>query len=289
MDGSLAAVRFPTSRGTAALALGGVLVTLGLAGCRPSGVRLIFAPRPGAVYRYRIHVTSTATTRLTGRPATTRREVADLVAVERVLTVDTTGARLKVDLTGPTSPPASYVVRVDRQAGLASIENVDGVPPAGGSGLQVQDLLPAVLGAPPDRPLHAGDRWRLSQPVAPPRLSPTAAPAPAASSSAPTRFEGSGRLIAFGVVHHRKVATTSSTGTIDVAPVAVSNLVGLQGQETVTTVVTRAVADGSIESDSARTAGTFAIVLPGAAHPGQAALVTGQLTVVTESTVERTD
>jgi hypothetical protein len=271
-------VGFPTSRATAALALGGLMATVGLAGCRPSGVRLIFAPRPGAVYRYRIHVASTSTTRLTGRPPTTRDEVADLLAFDRVLSVDAGGARLQVDLTGSTSPPVTYIVRVDRQAGLVGIETVNGLPPASVSGLQVQDLLPAVIGAPPDRPLQGGDSWRVSQPVTLPGLSPT-------------HLLGSGRLVAFGVVHHRKVATTNSTGALDVAaaPSAAPGAVGLQGEETVTTTVTRAVADGSIESDSARTAGTFDIVLPSAAKPGQAPLVTGQLTIVTQSTVERTD
>jgi hypothetical protein len=271
-------VRSRIIRHAGAVVLAGLL-SVALGGCRPAGAQLSFVPRPGTVYRYRIAVTSTSTTRLAGQAPTTRREVADLAAVDRVLDVDASGSTLQVDITGASVPPASYVVRLDHQAGLVSIESVNGEPPAEVAGLQVQDLVPAVVGAPPDRPLRPGDRWRLDQPVALPGL-------------APTRLVGSGRLVAFGVQHQRKLATTSASATIDVAPApplpaASATAVGLQGRETITTVVTRAVSDGAIESDTAHTLGLFEIVLPGAGSPGQTVLVTGQLSVVTESTVER--
>jgi hypothetical protein len=256
---------------------------LGLVACRPATVQLAFAPRPGAVYRFAVHVQSKSTTRLSGQPPRTRTDDVQLEAVDTVLSTTGSGSRLRVDVSRRSTAVASYLVRLDRQASLIGIDTVNGEPAAQLSndlgGLELQYLLPAAVGAPANRSLQSGDRWRLEEPFAVPNV-------------APTRLLERGRLDRFGVLHGRRVAVTTTAGTLDVAPLPQASgtgQVGLRGREHTTTSVTRDVLDGSIERSTAVTNGLFDIILVSTTGPNGAPLVTGQLTLEVRSTTSRLD
>jgi hypothetical protein len=257
--------------------------SLALSACRPPTVRLAFAPRPGAIYRFAVHVESTSTTRLSGQAPKTRTDDVQLEAVDTVLATTPSGIQLRVEVSKRGAAVASYAVRLDRQASLVGIDTVDGEPAAQLSsdlgGLQLQDLLPAALGAPPNASLQSGDRWQTEEPFAVPNL-------------APTQLLEHGRLDRFGVLRGRRVAVTTTTGTLDLLPVqrtAAGAQVSLRGREHTTTSVTRDVADGAVEQSSAHTSGVFDIVLVSTTGPTGAPLVTGQLTLDVRSTTSRLD
>lgn len=254
-----------------------------LSGCRPSTVRLAFAPRPGVSYRYELHVRSTSVTRLAGQAPRTRTDEIDLTAVDTVLTTDASGSRLHVLVSRRATPVADYSVRIDRQAALVGIDAVDGAPAgrlsADLGGLQLQDLLPAAVGAPPDRALQAGDRWRSEATLAVPTFEPA-------------QLVQAGRLQRFGVVDGRRVAVTSADGTLALSPrattlVAGAGEVGLRGVERTATTITRVIDDGSIERASAHTSGLFDIVLLSTTGPSGSPLVTGQIQLDVRSTTRR--
>lgn len=251
-----------------------------LSACRPSAVRLAFVPAPGTTYRYAIHVQSRSTTTLAGQPDQRQSATVDLETVDTVLAVDADGSRLRVQVSEHGRSMGSYLVRLDRQAALISLEAADGRPLDVQAGLQLEDLIPSAGGPPPQRDLHAGDRWQVNQAVNLPRL-------------APARLIGSGRLKAFGVLDGRRVAVTETTGTVALGPGvppadsdgAPHADVGLRGRETTTSTVTRAVRDGAVEAASATTSGTFDIILFGQGS----ALVSGQLVLEVHSTTRRLD
>ena len=271
------ACRAVSLRGRCLLVVAACAVTGLLSGCRASTVRLAFVPVPGAVYRYRIHVDSDTTTRLTGKRESHEHASADLETVDTVVAVDSSGSEVRVDVREGDHATGTYLVRLDRQAGLISLEAADGRRLNAQAGLELAQLLPAAAGPPPQRSLHAGDRWAVDQALDLPRL-------------APARLRGSGRLESFGVLDGRGVAVTTSTDTVSLFPAeapagTVSGTAGvdLRGQETTTATITRSVHDGAVERSSATTTGTFDILLPG----NGAFLVTGQVTVFVRSSMRR--
>jgi hypothetical protein len=270
-------------RRTGATIVASATCAIGLVACRPATVRLAFAPRPGAVYHFAVHVQSTSTTRLSGQSPHTRTDDVQLEAVDTVLTTTEAGSRLRVDVSRRATAVASYIVRLDKQASLVGIDTINGEPASQLSGdlggLQLQYLLPAAVGAPANQSLQSGDRWRIEEPFAVPNV-------------APTQLLERGRLDRFGVLHGRRVAVTTTAGTLDLSPVqqtSGSGQVGLRGREHTTTSVTRDVVDGSIERSSALTNGLFDIVLVSATGPTGGPLVTGQLSLEVRSTTSRLD
>ena len=261
-------VRRRVARGAALAAIAA------LAGaCRSPDIRLAYAPAPGTVYRYAVHVVSTSTTVLSGRAPQRHADVLDFVAVDTVLAADQAGTRLRVEVSSGPRSLGSYVVRLDRQAALTGIDAENGQPLTAAGALQLQDLLPAVAGAPPDRPLRPGDRWQVNEPVQLPTL-------------AAARLVGAGRLDALGVLDGRRVAETRATGSIELGPTASGSAgqVGLRGHETIFVTSARAVDDGAVERSTASTKGLFDILL---LADGKAPLVTGQLVVNVSSTTRR--
>jgi hypothetical protein len=265
------------------MAVASLVCALALSACRPPSVRLAFAPRPGAAYHFAVHIESTSTTKLSGQAPHTRTDDVQLEAVDTVLVTTVSGSQLRVEVTKRGAAVASYIVRLDRQASLVGIDTVNGESAtqltSDLGGIQLQDLLPAALGAPPNQSLQSGDRWQTEEPFA-------------VANLAPTRLLEHGRLDRFGVLRGRRVAVTTTTGTLDLTPVertAAGAQVGLRGREHTTTSVTRDVADGSIEQSSAHTSGVFDIVLVSTIGPTGAPLVTGQLTLDVRSTTSRLD
>ncbi len=267
----------------AALTLAWLSAAALLGSCRPSTVRLAFAPRPGASYHYALHVRSTSVTRLSGQAPRTRTDEIDLTAVDTLLATDRSGSRLRVVVSRLGTPLADYTVRIDRQAALVAIDAVNGEPTGQLStdlgGLQLQDLLPAAVGAPPDLALRSGDRWHTAEPLTVPDFQPA-------------RLLQAGRVERFGVVDGRRVAVTTADGTLALSPRAASVTggraqVGLRGIERTATTVARVIDDGSIERSSAHTTGVFDIVLVSTAGPTGGPLVTGQIQLDVRSTTRR--
>jgi hypothetical protein len=273
------------------------VTTLALAACRPAATTLAFRPRPGAVFRYAIHVTSRSTTHLAGRAPTARTDQATFVAVDTVTDATAEGSRVQVLLQQTGTPTRTYEIRLNRRAELVGIDSVDGRPADAATGLEVEDLLPAAVGAPPDRPLRAGDSWAVDQAVQLPHI-------------APTRLRGAGRLEQFGVVGRRTVAMTTATATVALAPASESpglsppvppgflgiggplpaapaTDVGLRGWESTESAVTRAVDDGAIERSTSKTTGVFDILLTTTGD--RVGLVGGQLDVEVTSMTKRLD
>ncbi|HWW52748.1 MAG TPA: hypothetical protein VNY84_03220 [Acidimicrobiales bacterium] len=268
---------------TGAISLASLFAAALLGGCRPSTVRLAFAPRPGASYHYTLHIKSTSVTRLSGQAPRSQTDEIDLTAVDTVVTTDASGSRLRVVVSRIGLPLADYTVRIDRQAALVGIEAVNGEPAgqlsADLGGLQLQDLLPAAVGAPPGLALQAGDRWHTDEPLTVPDFQPA-------------RLVQTGRVERFGVVDGRRVAVTSADGTLALTPRPTRSTggvaeVGLRGVEHTATTVTRVIDDGSIERSSAHTSGLFDIVLVSTTGPTGNPLVTGQIQLDVRSTTRR--
>ena len=79
------------------------------------------------------------------------------------------------------------------------------------------------------------------------------------------RLTGSGRLASLGLRHGRKVATIESDFRLPVDRTTGDSptRLHLQGTQTTTATATRDVADGTIETETAHTAGAFQLlVLP---------------------------
>ncbi|MBV8980116.1 MAG: hypothetical protein JO086_04380, partial [Acidimicrobiia bacterium] len=131
----------------------------------------------------------------------------------------------------------------------------------------------AAAGAPPARPLAAGEQWTIDDHLT-------------LAGSAPARLRGSGRLESFGVIGGRKVASIRSSTRLPVStqsPLSGGQL-ALQGVESTLSNATRELADGAVEEASSTTTGNYQVTLtPGDQGPP----VTGTLTIEVRSKTER--
>ena len=254
------------------IALGGLL--LALADCGPGRVRVSYRPPNGSRATYRIEVHAVAVTRIADQPA--HRTVDDEVLIARHAVLGGTGAdrQVQVELRAPGGEPRSFVVRIDRAAQLAEVQEIEGLPAHVLGGLGLSEIFPEAAGAPPDRSLAPGDRWTIDQPV---RIGGPSA-----------RLTGSGRLASLGLRRGRKVASIESRYRLPVDRTTGDSptRLHLQGTQTTTATATRDVADGTIEIETARTSGTFQLfVLPPAGIPGPA--IPGTLDVEIRSVTRR--
>jgi hypothetical protein len=251
------------------------VTAVALAGCRPDTVRIAFAPRAGATYRYDVHVHAVTRSTLGDEP--TRRSVDDFVvhAEHRVITAGRTDTVLEVTLTIPDVGRRTFTAVFDRGAQLSRIESIEGVPAEALGQLGLSEILPGAAGAPPQRRLAPGDRWAIN------------APAEALGGKG-SRLRGEGRLVQLGVVRGRDVATvesryrlpvrrTTSSGDADIA---------LDGSQTTIVRTERSLRDGAVQSADATTNAHYHVVLtPPAGASG--APVTGTLVVEVRSTTSR--
>jgi hypothetical protein len=247
-----------------------------LSGCRPDGVRLAFHPKPGAKYSYRVEVHADVTTRIGDQPV--RRRVDDdvLLASHAVLSAGRRNSRVEVRLSGEGQPTRTFVVSLDRAAQLAEVQTIEGLPASALGTLGLSEIFPAAAGAPPDRLLSPGDRWRINEPVT----------LPGASRS---RLSGEGRLVELGVVDGREVARVDSTFRLPVerSSSEEQGRILLRGEQVVQSRFTAGVADGAVEQVETQTTGRFQLSLvPSGSAPGAAA-VPGELVVVVRSVTRR--
>lgn len=234
-----------------------VVVVGGLSGCAPGTARVAFRPVVGTELAYRVVVRTTATLRLAGgAPQPSTNEVT-LRADQTVLSSDADGSIVRVVLAERQGRQREVNVRLDRAAQLIGVDSTD----RGALGdLGVAEIFPAAAGAPPNRPLRPGERWRLDSPVTLPL-------------AAPSRLVGQGRLVRLGATGGRSTATIRTTSMLPV----VRRTEGAEGREAVlegvqhtTTVTTHDLADGAVETAQAVTKATYALRLlppPGVEGP----------------------
>lgn len=256
--------------------LTGLLGALGcgvLAACRPDTVQVAFRPPVGAHYRYQVDVTKVRTIQLGSDKAQRTEDDARLEADETVLTSGAEGIRVRVELRRGGSAPRLFVVLFDRAAQLTAVETIEGLPASVLEPFGLSEIFPAAAGAPPARPLAAGEQWTIDD-----RLN--------LAGSVPARLQGSGRLVSFGVVGGRKVASIRSTTHLPVATQSAlqGGQLSLQGVERTVSFATRELADGAVEEASSTTGGNYQVTLsPG----GQGTPVTGTLTIEVRSKTKR--
>ena len=116
--------------------------------------------------------------------------------------------------------------------------------------LGISEIFPAAAGAPPDRPLSAGERWSIDDRLRLP-------------GSAASRLRGGGHLVELGLLGGHKVASISSETRLPVS--SVSQLRGgqlsLTGVEVTDSSATRELADGAVARAGSTTRGTFRVSL----------------------------
>src|SRR5438067_9745546 len=237
-----------------------------LAGCRPDTVQVAFHPPVGARYRYQVDVTKVRTIQLGSDGPQRTVDDARLEADETVLASGPEGIRVRVELRRVGSPSRLFVVLFDRAAQLTAVETIEGLPASVLEPFGLSEIFPAAAGAPPARPLSAGERWTIDD-----RLD--------LAGSAPARLQGSGRLVSFGVVGGRKVASIRSSTKLPVATESTlqGGQLALHGIERTVSTASRELADGAVEKASSTTGGNYRVVLTpdgGAGTP-----VTGTLTI----------
>src|SRR5438094_6578261 len=192
----------PSARRLTGLSVLGALGCGVLVACRPDSVQVAFRPAVGAHYRYQVDVTKVRTIQLGSDGPQRTVDDARLEADETVLASGPEGIRVQVELRRAGSAPRRFVVLFDRAAQLTAVETIEGLPASILEPSDLSEIFPAAAGAPPPRPLAAGERWSIDD-----RLL-------LAGSSA--RLTGSGRLSSFGVVGGRNVASIHSTTRLPV-------------------------------------------------------------------------
>jgi hypothetical protein len=259
-----------------ALVLTGVAAgALALPACDKQTVQVGFRPVAGTTYRYELRVRSTTTTRLGDDAPERSVDDAVLESHDTVLSSTPEEVRVQVVLTRSGSPDRTFVVRFDRFAQLAGVEAVDGLPPGVLGPGAFPEFLPAAVTAPPDRPLVTGERWKID---ARPNLPGT---------PPDTRLQGSGRLVSVGESGGRKVASVKAETRLPLRSSSTLRdaAVSLEGVETTTISAKRALSDGSVQSSTSVTKGTFALTLTPPASTGGS--VNGTLQVEIRSTTQR--
>jgi hypothetical protein len=198
---------------------------------------------------------------------------ARLEANETVLASGPEGIRVQVELRRVGSPPRAFVVLFDRAAQLTAVESIEGLPASILEPFGLSEIFPAAAGAPPARPLSAGEQWTIDDHLT-------------LAGSAPARLRGSGKLVSFGAVGGRKVASIRSSTRLPVSTQSTlqGGQLALEGIERTVSTASRELADGAVEEASSTTGGNYQVTLsPG----GQGTPVTGTLTIEVRSTTKR--
>ena len=226
------------------------LGVVGLAGCRPDTVRVAFRPPVGAHFRFQVDVTKTRTIRLGSDAPQRTVDQARLEADETVLASGAGGVRVRVELRRIGSAPRHFVVLFDRAAQLTAVESIEGLPASVLEPFGLSEIFPAAAGAPPARPLAAGEHWTIDDRL---RL----------AGSAPARLRGDGHLVRLGAVGGREFAAITTTTRL---PVTTStDLQGghlaLNGIERTASDATRDLVDGAVEQAASTTTGNYQVEL----------------------------
>src|SRR5438067_6548746 len=99
-----------------------------LGACSSGAVAIAFHPKQGARYAYDVSVHTRTVTDLAGQAARNRDDDVRLHADQQVLEADRDGVRVRVSLTSPGGTPSTFVVRFDRAAQPAEVQQTEGLP-----------------------------------------------------------------------------------------------------------------------------------------------------------------
>ena len=225
--------------------------------CRDDHVTIVFHPKPDTVLSYDIHVESSSTTSLPGQPGRATSS-ADLTAHQRVLDVKDGITRIEVDLSRVGTGSRTFIMRFDRAAQLTAVESVEGIPAEALGSLGLSEIFPAAAGAPPNRPLRPGDRWKIDDRVQ------------LAGMDEPARLVGSGHLVKLGVDNGHDTATVTSSTSFPLTSTSttIDGVQQLKGTQTTTITVVYDLSNGAVRHSTATTIGQFDVVL--SPPPGQA-------------------
>lgn len=264
--------RLPATRILVVVALGGAT----LVACAPGTVRVAFRPQVGARFSYQVQVRTRSTLRIEdGRPPRSEDTTVRLLVDQTVLSTGPEGSVVEVVLRTKPEDQRKVLVRLDRAAQLVGLEPAPG-DPANLGDLGVAEVFPAAVGAPPNRPLRPGERWRLDSPVTLP-------------ASLPSRLVGDGRLTGLGVVAGRKAATVTTASSLPVlrrSSSAAGNEAVLEGTQRTTSTASHALGDGAIQAAESTTRGTYSLrLLPPPGRIGDP--IRGRLDIEVSSKTER--
>lgn len=260
----------------AARILGAVLlVVTSAAACRDDTVRLTYAPESGDRSVYEVRVRSQSVVQIAGQPEQKQVDEIVLRAEHVVLSADENGSTVRVRLRpeGDRAGDArEFVVRFDRAAQLAEVQEVEGLPASVLGDLGLVEIFPAAAGTPPDRRLEPGERWRIVD---------TADPASAQPLS------GRGRLAALDVDGGHAVGIVETVTDLPVVRSGTSadGLFQLDGDQHTDTRTAHDLDDGSVRWSEAETIGSYALTLTPAEEGAPS--VRGRLRVSVESRTRR--
>ena len=247
-----------------------------LAACAPGTVRVAFRPRVGARYGYQVQVRTRSTLNVDGQQPVSRDVTANLQVDQRVLMSGEEGSVVEVVLRTTPEDERTVLVRLDRAAQLVGLEPAAGKDAAALGDLGVAEVFPAAVGAPPNRPLRPGERWRVDSPLNLP-------------ASTPSRLVGEGRLTGLGVVSGRKSATVTTVSSLQVVRrtgTAGKNEAAFEGTQRTSTTASHNLTDGAIEVARSTTRASYALrLLPPAGLAGDP--VRGNLELEVTSTTKR--
>ena len=259
-----------------------------LVGCRDDHVRVAFRPKVGDVFRYQVTVRSRSEVRLPGEAPVVHDDKVVLQSQHTVLTAGRRGVRVQVVLADARGSVRTFVVRFDRAAQLESVESDDPVSLTQGEGAAgaasngagvfgISEIFPAAAGAPPERALGPGERWRIDDLISVP------------GSIGRAELTGEGRLESLGYVGDAAVARLATTIRIDLTSAqqtADGERVVLDGVQTTKQRAAHDLDDGAVRASSSTTDGTFGLEIdPPADRVGDP--VHGTLTVRVRSTTKR--
>jgi hypothetical protein len=240
-----------------------VVLVAAVVGCRDDTVQVTFRPKVGATYRYEVTVHSRSEVRIPGEKPDVRDEEVVLQSKHTVLDAGEDGVRVQVILGDASGGVRTFVVRFDRAAQLESVESDDS---GGGGGegdgdhpvsvtgdddsgiVGISEIFPGATGAPPDRRLEPGARWRIDDSVAVP------------DSVGDAHLTGAGRLVELGIEDGEEVARLATTGVLDLVSeqqAGDGEVVLLDGSQVTEQRSTHDLGDGAVRSATSTTTGTF--------------------------------
>lgn len=255
------------------------LVLLALASCGPgeAAVDLVFRPAVGARDVYELTVSSTVVTTLGGEREVQRDEVS-LTVEEIVLDAEPAGrVRLGFGVARPGDDPLTFEVKLEREAGVAAVDVVEGLPLEVLGALGPSRLFPLAAGLLPGGPVRPGATWAIDRALGFP--------------------EDEGRLTGRG-----RLTGLRRRGGVPVAQVAVravlpvsrrmalrEGTVTVAGDEVTVADIDYDVRDGTVLAARSVTTGRFdlAAAPPAAETRGAVLELVGSLEVTIESRVER--
>lgn len=242
--------------------------------CGDDTVRLTYQPKAGDRSEYEVTVRSESVVRIPGQPERRQDDQVVLRAEHVVLAADRSGTRLRIRLRRADAGPAEareFVVRFDRAAQLAEVEEVEGLPARILGDLGLAEIFPAAAGTPPDRRLEPGERWEIVD----------------SGDGSAEPAKGRGRLASLGLDGGRDIGIVETVLELPVARTGSSadGLFRLVGEQYTDSRTAHDLSDGSIRWSEAETVGKYELSLT----PGEQDLpaVRGSLRVRVESKTRR--